>query len=92
MQYCQTTLNEHIQKAVYRYRKAHGLSQQAMAEELRVVLRAYSNLERGKNGFSLLPFVSFLFLMLDEPNGEKQIIEFLRKLKTVVEETEEISD
>ena len=49
-------------------------------------------LERGKNGFSLLPFVSFLFLLLDEPDGEKQIIEFLRKLKAVVEEAEEISD
>lgn len=92
MQYCQTTLNKHVCKVAYRYRKTHGLSQQEMAEELRVVLRAYSNLERGKNGFSLLPFVSFLFLLLDEPDGEKQIIAFLRKLKTVVEEAEEISD
>lgn len=92
MQYCQTTLNKHIRKAVHRYRKAHGLNQMEMAEELRVVLRAYSNLEHGKNGFSLLPFVSFLFLLLDEPNGEKQTIEFLHMLKTAVEEAEEISD
>ncbi len=92
MQYCQTTLNEHIQKAVRRFRKTHSLNQMEMSEALRVVLRTYSNLERGKNGFSLLPFVSFLFLLLDEPDGEKQIIEFLRKLKTVVEEAEEISD
>lgn len=92
MQYCQTKLNEHIQKAVYRYRKAHGLNQMETAEELRVVLRAYSNLEHGKNGFSLLPFVSFLFLLLDEPNGEKQTIEFLRSLRTAVEEAEELSD
>lgn len=92
MQYCQTTLNEYIRKAVRRFRKTHGLNQMEMSEALRVVLRTYSNLERGKNGFSLLPFVSFLFLLLDEPDGEKQIIEFLRKLKTVVEEAEEISD
>ncbi len=92
MQYCQTILNKHIRKAVYRYRKAHGLNQMETAEELRVVLRAYSNLEHGKNGFSLLPFVSFLFLLLDEPNGEKQTIEFLRSLRTAVEEAEELSD
>ncbi len=92
MQYCQTTLNEYIRTEVRRFRKTHGLNQMEMSEALRVVLRAYSNLERGKNGFSLLPFVSFLFLLLDEPDGEKQIIEFLRKLKAVVEEAEEISD
>ncbi len=92
MQYCQTTLNEHIRKAVRRFRKTHGLNQMEMSEALRVVLRTYSNLERGKNGFSLLPFVSFLFLLLDEPDGEKQIIAVLRELKTIVEEAEEVSD
>lgn len=92
MQYCQTKLNEHIRTAVRRYRKTNGFTQLKMAEKLRVILRAYSNLERGKNGFSLLPFVSFLFLLLDEPDGEKQIIEFLRELKTAVEEAEEVSD
>lgn len=92
MQYCQIILRDYIRKTVYRYRKSHGRSQMEMAEQLRVTLRTYSNLENGKNGFSLLPFVSFLFLLLDEPNGEKQVLEFLHRLRTAVEESEKLSD
>ncbi len=94
MQYCNKILNEHIRKAVYRYRKRHNLHQYQLAELLRVSARAYSYYENSDGGFSVLSFVSFLFLLLDRPEDKnnEELFTLLHDLREAVEEAEKTSE
>lgn len=104
MQYCNKILNEHIRKAVRRYRKSHQLRQNQMAELLRISPRAYNYYENNDGGFSSLSFASFLFLLLDTKKSEnrditvtdaaenEELLALLRNLRRSVEEAEKTSE
>ena len=57
-------------------RRSRGLTQEEMAELLRITSRAYSDLERGKHCFSAHTLL-FLLLML----GEEERKDFLDRLQ-----------
>ena len=76
-------LREFFSKYVSTLRKRRGLTQEEMAEKLRITGRAYSDLERGIYCFSAVALV-FLLLMLEE--GE--IKEVLPPLREEIEKVE----
>ena len=79
-------LREFFSKYVSTLRKRRGLTQEEMAEKLRITGRAYSDLERGIYCFSTVALV-FLLLMLEE--GEiKEILSLLREEIEKVENRE----
>lgn len=55
----QTFLAEYMKE----YRKAHHITQEVMAEYLRISPRAYINLESGKNGCSAATLMFFLLIL-----------------------------
>ena len=57
-------LREFLSTHAEALRKARNLSQEQMAEQLRITPRAYSNLCHGKFCFSIRPLL-FLILMMD---------------------------
>ena len=61
-------LAELLSKELYSLRQQKSLTQEAMAERLRISSRAYSDLERGKYAASA-PSLLFLFSMLEEHAG-----------------------
>lgn len=75
-------LREFFSKYVSTLRKRRGLTQEEMAEKLRITGRAYSDLERGIYCFSAVALV-FLLLMLEE--GE--IKELLSPLREEIEKS-----
>ena len=58
-------LRKFFSEYVSALRKRRGLTQEQMAEKLRITVRAYSDLERGIYCFSAVALV-FLLLMLEE--------------------------
>ena len=76
-------LRKFFSKYVSTLRKRRGLTQEEMAEKLRITGRAYSDLERGIYCFSAVALV-FLLLMLEE--GE--IKELLSPLRDEIEKVE----
>ena len=60
-----TMLRSFFSEYVSALRKSKGLTQEEMAEKLRITGRAYSDLERGVYCFSTVALV-FLLLMLEE--------------------------
>lgn len=48
------------------WRKARGLTQEEMAEKLRMSSRSYAALERGESGFSATTLLFFLALLSEE--------------------------
>ena len=79
-------LREFFSKYVSTLRKRRGLTQEEMAEKLRITGRAYSDLERGIYCFSAVALV-LLLLMLEE--GEiKEILSLLREEIEKVENRE----
>ena len=79
-------LREFFSKYVSTLRKRRGLTQEEMAEKLRITGRAYSDLERGIYCLSTVALV-FLLHMLEE--GEiKEILSLLREEIEKVENRE----
>lgn len=70
-------LAELLSKELYSLRQQKSLTQEAMAERLRISSRAYSDLERGKYAASA-PTLLFLFSMLEDHAGS------IRRLSRVV--------
>ena len=77
------TLRKFFSEYVSALRKHRGLTQEQMAEKLRITGRAYSDLERGIYCFSAVALV-FLLLML---GGE--IKELLSPLRDEIEKVED---
>ena len=73
-------------KYVSTLRKRRGLTQEEMAEKLRITGRAYSDLERGIYCFSAVALV-FLLLMLEE-HELKDLLSSLREEIAKVEDRE----
>lgn len=66
MKHYKTMLREFLSAYAETFRKDRHLSQEQMAEKLRITPRAYSNLKRGRFCFSILPLLSLLLLLDSE--------------------------
>ena len=78
-----STLRSFLSEFASSLRKSRGMTQEEMAEKLRITGRAYSDLERGIYCFFAVALV-FLLLMLEE--GE--IKELLSPLRDEIEKVE----
>ena len=79
-------LAELLSKELYSLRQQKSLTQEAMAEQLRISSRAYSDLERGKYAASA-PTLLFLFSML-EADGQRVLIQQFMKQVQALEGTD----
>lgn len=70
-------------EAVGAIRRRKGMTQEEMAEEMRISCRAYGDLERGKYSFSAIALVFFLLMMED-----REILELLEGFRRKVKEME----
>ena len=80
------TLRKFFSEYVSALRKRRGLTQEQMAEKLRITGRVYSDLERGIYCFSAVALV-FLLLMLEE-HELKELLSSLREEIAKVEDRE----
>ena len=60
-------------------RKLRGLTQEEMAERLRITSRAYGDLERGKDCFSAIALL-FLLLMLSNEERKRFLENFHKRI------------
>ena len=75
-------LAELLSKELYSLRQQKSLTQEAMAEQLRISSRAYSDLERGKNAASA-PTLLFLFSMLEADAQRVLIQQFMKQVQAL---------
>ena len=75
-------LAELLSKELYSLRQQKSLTQEAMAEQLRISSRAYSDLERGKYAASA-PTLLFLFSMLDTEAQGALIRQFMQRVQAL---------
>ena len=73
-------LAELLSKELYSLRQQKSLTQEAMAEQLRISSRAYSDLERGKYAASA-PTLLFLFSMLEADAQRVLIQQFMKQVQ-----------
>ena len=75
-------LAELLSKELYSLRQQKSLTQEAMAEQLRISSRAYSDLERGKYAASA-PTLLFLFSMLEADTQRVLIQQFMKQAQAL---------
>ncbi len=75
-------LAELLSKELYSLRQQKSLTQEAMAEQLRISSRAYSDLERGKYAASA-PTLLFLFSMLEADTQRVLIQQFMKQVQAL---------
>ena len=66
----------YLRNNIHSYRKNHAISQEHMAEALRISPRSYIDQEHGKYGFSAMTLVYYIFLLNDE-----EILTFIGELR-----------
>ena len=76
-------LAEILSKELYSLRQQKSLTQEAMAEQLRISSRAYSDLERGKYAASA-PTLLFLFSMLEADAQGALVQQFMKQVQALV--------
>ncbi len=81
MQDYKDMVKNHLSKYVCELRRKHGLTQEEMAEKLRITARAYGDLERGKFCFSAPALVALLTTL----HGD-EVNEFMEALRHAVDE------
>lgn len=72
-------------RELFALRSRKALTQEAMAEQLRISSRAYSDLERGKYGVSASTLM-FLLSMLDEEEQHTLFQQFIERVRALEEE------
>ena len=75
-------LAELLSKALYSLRQQKSLTQEAMAEQLRISSRAYSDLERGRYAASA-PTLLFLFSMLEADAQGALVQQFMKQVQAL---------
>ena len=75
-------LAELLSKELYSLRQQKSLTQEAMAEQLRISSRAYSDLERGRYVASA-PTLLFLFSMLEADAQGALIQQFMKQVQAL---------
>ena len=78
----QALLEELLSKELYSLRPQKSLTQEAMAEQLRISSRAYSDLERGKYAASASTLL-FLFSMLEADAQRVLIQQFMKQVQAL---------
>ena len=78
----QALLEELLSKELYSLRQQKSLTQEAMAEQLRISSRAYSDLERGKYDASA-PTLLCLFSMLEADAQRVLIQQFMKQVQAL---------
>ena len=73
-------LAELLSKELYSLRQQKSLTQEAMAEQLRISSRAYSDLERGRYAASA-PTLLFLFSMLEADAQGALVQQFMKQVQ-----------
>ena len=82
MKFYKIMLRDFLSAYAEAFRTDRNLSQEQMAEKLRISPRAYSNLKRGRYCFSILPLLSLL-LLLDSQEFELFQANLRGKLSTL---------
>ena len=75
-------LAELLSRELASLRRQKALTQEAMAERLRISRRAYSDLERGKYTASA-PTLMFLFSMLDAEAQSNLVRQFMQRVQAL---------
>ena len=75
-------LAELLSKELYSLRQQKSLTQEAMAERLRISSRAYSDLERGRYVASA-PTLLFLFSMLEADAQGALVQQFMKQVQAL---------
>ncbi len=75
-------LAELLSKELYSLRQQKSLTQEAMAEQLRISSRAYSDLERGRYVASA-PTLLFLFSMLEADAQGALVQQFMKQVQAL---------
>ena len=75
-------LAELLSKELYSLRQQKSLTQEAMAEQLRISSRAYSDLERGKYAASAATLL-FLFSMLEADAQSALVQQFMKQVQAL---------
>ena len=75
-------LAELLSKELYSLRQQKSLTQEAMAEQLRISSRAYSDLERGRYVASA-PTLLFLFSMLEADAQGVLVQQFMKQVQAL---------
>ena len=75
-------LTELLSKELYSLRQQKSLTQEAMAEQLRISSRAYSDLERGRYAASA-PTLLFLFSMLEADAQGALVQQFMKQVQAL---------
>ena len=75
-------LAELLSEELSSLRQKMALTQEAMAEQLRISSRAYSDLERGRYAASA-PTLMFLFSMLDAEAQDALVQQFMKRVQTL---------
>ena len=75
-------LAELLSKGLYSLRQQKSLTQEAMAEQLRISSRAYSDLERGRYAASA-PTLLFLFSMLEADAQGALVQQFMKQVQAL---------
>ena len=77
-------LSELLSTELSSLRQQMALTQEAMAERLRISSRAYSDLERGRYAASA-PTLMFLFSMLDAEALDALVQQFMKRVQALEE-------
>ena len=75
-------LSEVLSRELPSLRRQKALTQEAMAEKLRISSRAYSDLERGRYAASA-PTLMFLFSMLDADAQSALVRQFVNRVQAL---------
>ena len=75
-------LSELLSEELSSLRQQKALTQEAMAEQLRISSRAYSDLERGRYAASA-PTLMFLFSMLDTEALDALVQQFMKRVQAL---------
>ena len=76
-------LAELLSEELSSLRQQKALTQEAMAEQLRISSRAYSDLERGRYAASAPTLLMFLFSMLDADAQSDLVRQFMKRVQAL---------
>lgn len=80
MQEYKDAVREHLSSYVCQLRQRRGLTQEEMAEKLRITARSYGDLERGKFCFSAPALMALLLIL-----KEDEVAELLNDFRKITE-------
>lgn len=83
MRHCKLLLQKLLAKWIKDYRTSHHLTQECMAEKMRISPRSYSDLERGIYCLSAMALMYFMVLLSDS-----EVLRLIREFRRLIEGAE----